>query len=424
MKAPTITTLPNGLRIVLAPRAEATTATVLILVGTGSEHEAVSEKGLSHFLEHMYFKGTTLRPTSHIISSELDALGAVSNAFTSQEYTGYYAKGNPKHVTTCIDILSDIYLNSTFPEAEIEKERGVIIEEINMYEDNHRYKAVETVLSLMYGDQPAGWPTLGTKETVTSFSRADFIRYKDMHYHAANTIVVVSGLVDEEVVRLHVERAFADINERPSTRKNPVIVSQDTIRVKVVNRPIDQAHLAITFHSVPLGHPSYATAQLVGGILGSGMSSRLFQRLREDLGVAYSVEAGQEGFTDHGVFGITCGIDKARVNETVRALAKEFAMLKETFVSLEELTKARDYMLSMMRIGLETTDEVAGFYGGQLILGQPMRTPETITDEYMAVTPEMIRSFAQELFVGVHATVALVGPFEATDLDSSPIASL
>ncbi len=424
MKQPTVVTLPTGLRMVLAPRAEATTATVLVLVGTGSEYETASEKGLSHFLEHMYFKGTVLRPTSRIISSELDALGAVSNAFTSQEYTGYYAKGNPKHVKTFIDILGDIYLNATFPETELEKERGVIIEEINMYEDNHRYKAAETVISLMYGDQPAGWPTLGTKETVASFSRADFIRYKDTHYHAANTIVVVSGLIDEAAIQAHVEHVFSTINQQPLLTKKPVTIDQDTLRVKVVRRPIDQAHLAITFHSVPLGHPDYATAQLLGGILGSGMSARLFQTLREDLGVAYSVEAGQEGFTDHGVFGVACGIDKTRVNETLKVLAKEFSLLKEVSVSTEELNKAREYMLSMMRIGLETTDEVAGFYGGQLILGQPLRTPEMITEHYMAVTPEMIQHVARRLFVATHATVVLVGPFESTDLDTSPLSSL
>lgn len=424
MKQPTVVTLSTGLRVVLASRAEATTATVLVLVGTGSEYETASEKGLSHFLEHMYFKGTTLRPTSRIISSELDALGAVSNAFTSQEYTGYYAKGNPKHVTTFIDILSDIYLNATFPEAELEKERGVIIEEINMYEDNHRYKAVETVISLMYGDQPAGWPTLGTKETVASFSRADFVRYKDMHYHAANTIIVVSGLIDEDLIRAHVEQAFSTINQQPFVTKKPVSVEQDTIRATVIERPIDQAHLAIAFHSLPLGHAQYATAQLLGGILGSGMSARLFQTLREDLGVAYSVEAGQEGFTDHGVFGVTCGIDKARVNETVKVLAKEFALLKEVLVSQEELNKAREYMLSMMRIGLETSDEVAGFYGGQLILGQPLRTPEMITEQYMAVTPEMVQGLAQKLFVPEQATIVLVGPCKSADLDISPFSSL
>ena len=195
---PILKTLKNGLRILLIPQPQAATATALILVATGSKYENKATSGLSHFLEHMFFKGTTKRPSAKNICETLDEIGSISNAFTSQEYTGYYAKGSPQHVDKYLDVLSDIYLDSTFPEGEIAKEKGVIIEEINMYEDMPQHKVGQALVTLMYGDQPAGWPIIGTKENVLAFSRKDFIDYHHLHYHADNTIIVLAGAIDPQ----------------------------------------------------------------------------------------------------------------------------------------------------------------------------------------------------------------------------------
>jgi len=400
------------MRLVMAPQPDAATATVLILVGAGSKYETKKESGLSHFLEHMYFKGTELHPTARSISEALDNLGAVSNAFTSHEYTGYYAKGNPKHATTFIDILSDIYLHSTFPEKEIEKEKGVIVEEINMYEDMPQHKVWDQLFALMYGDQPVGWAISGTKENVNSFSRKDFISYQKQHYTAGNTLVTVAGAFDPKTIEKQIKIAFAEINTAAAKRKKKVIDTQSLPQSTFFNKAIDQAHVGLAFRSVPLNHPDGAALSLLSTILGGGMSSRLFILLREELGAAYYVRAEQDPFTDHGMFTITAGIDKTRFAEIMQHVITALKEIKEIPVSKEELNKVKEYTLGMMRLGLESSDSIAGFYGSQVLLKAIYKTPEQLTKEYMAVTAADIQRVAKKIFVAKNANLSVVGPFE------------
>lgn len=416
--------LPNGLRIVMMPQPDAPTATVLILVGTGSKYETKKESGLSHFLEHMYFKGTTLRPSARSISEALDRLGAVSNAFTSQEYTGYYAKGNPKHVNMFVDILSDIYLHSTFPEKEIEKEKGVIVEEINMYEDMPHHKIWDLLFALMYGDQPAGWSVAGTKENVVGFSRKDFLRYQKEHYTASNTIIAVSGAFDAQDILNVVKKSFKVISNGKTKSKKKIIDKQTASQAKVFNKTTDQAHIAIAFRSIPLQHPDAAAVSLLATILGGGMSSRLFLELREELGAAYYVRAEQDSFTDHGMFSITAGIDKTRLAEIVEHVVEVLNTIKTTLVPAEELEKVKEFSLGMMRLGLESSDSIAGFYGTQLLLKGSYKTPEQLTKEYMKVTAQDIQRVANKIFVAEHANIAVVGPFEKQKIDTALLKNL
>ena len=210
---------PNGLRLITVPMKDTGTVTVMILVETGSKYETKDINGISHFLEHMCFKGTVKRPTAYDIAHELDGLGAQSNAFTSQEYTGYYAKGDAKHTEKYFDIISDVYKNSTFPKEEIEKERGVIIEEINMYEDSPRRQVYDELLKLVYGDQPAGWSVLGPKENIRSITREDFIKYHKKHYTPGKTIIVVAGNIDNKKVDTLVKKEFGDIAKKSKSQK-------------------------------------------------------------------------------------------------------------------------------------------------------------------------------------------------------------
>jgi predicted Zn-dependent peptidase len=404
--------LPSGLRIVMAPQADAATATVLLLVGTGSKHESKKENGLSHFLEHMYFKGTELRPSARSISEALDNLGAVSNAFTSHEYTGYYAKGNPKHAETFVDILSDIYLHSTFPEKEIAKEKGVIIEEINMYEDMPQYKVGEQLFSLMYGDQPIGWSVLGSKDTVNAFSRKDFLKYQKEHYTAANTIVVVAGAFDQKKIQNTIKNAFANISKENAKPKKRVRDQQSQPRSMVLQKPTDQAHMILAFRSVPIDHADSAAISLLSTILGGGMSSRLFLQLREEMGAAYYVRAEQESFTDHGIFSIAAGIDKKRFTEILDSIVTILQEIKTTLVPAEEMNKVKEYTLGMMRLGLESSDSIAGFYGSQILLKGKYKTPEQLTREYMKVTAEDIQRVAKKILIEKHANLSVIGPFD------------
>jgi predicted Zn-dependent peptidase len=229
-------TLPNGLRILTVPMKDNETVTVMALVETGSDYEAKDQGGISHFLEHMCFKGTQKRPNSQMINYEFDAMGSQSNAFTTSEYTGFYAKAHHAHLPKVLDLISDVFVNSTFPEAEIEKEKGVVIEEINMYEDRPDYKVYEVIEELMYGDQPAGRSTLGTKETVQSLSREKILDYRNMHYAAENTLIVVSGKVDEETIYSDIEKAFASISTNKKPEKPAVLDEQIAPALKIQHK--------------------------------------------------------------------------------------------------------------------------------------------------------------------------------------------
>lgn len=402
----------NGLRVVMAPQADAVTATVLILVGTGSKYETKKENGLSHFLEHMYFKGTERHPTAQTIAERFDNLGAISNAFTSHEYTGYYAKGNPVHVDSFVDILSDIYLHSTFPEQEIEKEKGVVIEEINMNEDSPQHKVWDIVFSLLYGEQPMGLPISGPKENVMSFTRKDFLKYQKEHYTASNTIVVVGGSFDPVKVQQQIKTAFAEMSSATARQAKKIIDIQKTAQAALFHRTTDQAHIALAFRSIAIDHPDTAAVSLLATILGSSMSSRLFLKLREEMGAAYYVRAEQDGLVGHGVFTITAGIDKNRLQEIIVAIIAILKDIKHKPVSAKELQKVKEYSIGMMRLGLESSDSIAGFYGVQVLLTGKYKTPEQLTREYMKVTTADIQRVANKIFVEKRSNLSVVGPFE------------
>lgn len=408
--------LANGVRIVMIPQPDAPTATALLLVGTGSKYETNKERGLSHFVEHMLFKGTEKYPTARSISEALDNLGAISNAFTSYEFTGYYAKGSPQHIPTFLDVLSDIYLHSTFPEKEIEKEKGVIVEEINMQEDDPQRKIWDVLLALVYGDQPVGQTVIGTKESVTSFSRKDFLHYVKNHYIANNTMIVVSGAFDPKSVYKVVAARFAGASAGRARGPKKVVDKQTAPQITVFKKNTDQAHIALAFRSVPLNHADGPTASLLATILGGGMSSRLFLELREELGAAYYTRAEQDGFVDHGLFTISAGIDKNRLQEITQRIIALLKDLKDNPVSKEELQKVKEYSLGMLRLGLESSDNIAEYYGMQLLLKGTYRNPEQLTKEYLKVTASDIQRLAKKIFVANHANLAVIGPFEGNTI--------
>jgi len=275
--------LKNGLRVVIVPMKDNPTVTVLVLVEAGSKYETKEVNGISHFLEHMYFKGTVKRPKAIDISKELDSIGSQYNAFTGQEYTGYYAKSGERHFKTIFDVVSDIYLNSTFPEAEMQKEKGVIIEEINMYEDLPNRHVQDLMMELLYGDQPAGWNIAGSKKNILKMKRDDFVKYKKEHYLPKSTVVIVSGNVTEKTVMGEVEKVFGKI---PSGKKYPKIkVSEIQTKPKalVSFKATDQTHFVLGMRTYDLFSKKNTILSVLAGVLGGGMSSRLFQKLREEM---------------------------------------------------------------------------------------------------------------------------------------------
>jgi predicted Zn-dependent peptidase len=404
--------LKNGLRVITVPMKDNPTATVLVLVETGSKYEDKKVNGISHFLEHMCFKGTEKRPKAIDISKELDAMGSQYNAFTSQEYTGYYAKSDAKHFGKIFDVVSDIYLNSTFPEAEMEKEKGVIIEEINMYEDMPNRHVQDLMMKLLYGDTPAGWNIAGEKENILAMKRDDFVKYKKAHYLPGATTIAVAGRVTEKEVMKEVNRVFGKVAGGKKAGKIPVKESQKAPEILVKWKKTDQTHFVLGVRTFDLFNKKNAILSVLGGILGGGMSSRLFQKLREEMGVGYYVRAYNDTFTDHGFFQVSAGVDNKRINEVIKAVIEECNKLKSEFISKDELNKVKECLIGNMKLSLESSDDIANFYGSQELLKKEIKSAEDKAREIRKVTAEEIQSMAKEIFKNEKLNLALIGPFK------------
>ncbi len=404
--------LKNGLRVVVVPMKDNPTVTVLVLVEAGSKYETKKVNGISHFLEHMCFKGTSKRLKAIDISKELDALGSEYNAFTAQEYTGYYAKSDAKHFKQVFDIVSDIYLNSTFPKEEMEKEKGVIIEEINMYEDMPHRHVQDLMMKLLYGDQPAGWNIAGEKKNILGMVREDFVKYKSEHYVPSATVIMVAGQVTEKNVLDEVKRVFSEL---PNTKKFPklkVKEKQSKPEVLVKFKKTDQTHFVLGVRTYDLFSKHNAALTVLGGVLGGGMSSRLFQKLREEMGVGYYVRAHNDAYTDHGFLQISAGVDNKRIDEVLRAVLDECNKLKIQVVDEEELNKVKEMLIGNMKLGLEGSDDIANFYGGQELLKREVKDAEEKAKQVRAVTVKDIQNLARQIFKDKSLNLALIGPFK------------
>ncbi len=402
--------LPNGLRIITVPMKDSPTVTALVLVEAGSKYETKKNNGISHFLEHMCFKGTEKRPQSILISRELDSIGSQYNAFTGQEYTGYYAKSDFRHFDKIFDVVSDIYLNSTFPEKEMEKEKGVIIEEINMYQDLPQRHVQDLFMELLYGDQPAGWNIAGPRENIKKMARKNFTDYRREHYLAPKTLVVVAGNIDEEKVLKAVEEKFAGIPKGEGKPKKKVSEKQKKPEIKIEYKKTDQTHLVLGVRSFNAYDKKDPAMTVLAGVLSGGMSSRLFQKIREEMGVAYYIRAESDEFTDHGFLQVSAGVDNKRLGEVISAILGELKSLKENLVDGEELKKVKDYLIGGMYLGLESSDSLAEFYGGQEVLRKNLKTPGDIAEEIKKVTAEDIKKVAGEIFTDEKLNLALIGP--------------
>lgn len=404
--------LKNGMRVITVPMKDNPTTTVLVLVETGSKYENKENNGISHFLEHMCFKGTSRRPSAFDITKELDSIGAQYNAFTSHEYTGYYAKSDYKKLDTILDVVSDMYLNPIFPEKEIEKEKGVIIEEINMYQDLPQRIVWDEFFKLLYGDSPAGWNIAGTKEIVSKVQRTDFIDYRNRHYVASATTVIVAGKIKEKEVIKKVTKAFKDIGKWKKDQKEKVLENQKTPQVCVYYKDTDQTHLVLGVRSFNTYNKYNPIIMVLDAILSGGMSSRLFQKLRDELGICYYVGSDSSTFTDHGFFSVYAGVDSKRVKEAITTILEELNKLKKHPIKQEELNKAKQYLIGSLNLGLESSNSLAMYYGMQEVLKKDLKRPEDIIREINAVTADEIRFISERIFRDEVLNLALIGKFK------------
>jgi predicted Zn-dependent peptidase len=404
--------LKNGMRIITVPMKSNPTTTILVLVEAGSKYEQKENNGISHFLEHMCFKGTTKRPHYSDISRELDTMGSHYNAFTSYEYTGYWIKTDYKKLDTILDVVSDIYLNATLPEAEIEKEKGVVIEEINGRNDSPQSIVAQEFFKLLYGNQPVGWNITGPKENILKTTRTDFIDYRNKHYVASATTVIVSGKIDEKETIKKVTKAFKDIGTWKKEGKLKVIESQREPQATVFYKDTDQTHLILGVRTFNAYNEYNPIIRIIEAILSGGMSSRLFVKLRDEMGICYYVHADNDVFTDHGVFSVAVGADSKRVKEAISAILVELKRLKTELVGKEELEKVKQYLIGSLQLGLESSNSLANFFGGQEVMREKIKTPEDIIKEIKAVTAEEIKFIAERIFKNEGLNLAIVGKFK------------
>lgn len=402
--------LSNGLRLITVPMKDNPTVTVLVLVEAGSKYETKKINGISHFLEHMCFKGTEKRPRAIDIVRELDGIGSQYNAFTAQEMTGYFAKSDRKHFGKILDVVSDIYLHSTFPETELEKEKGVIVEEIRMYRDMPTRHIHDVLMELLYGDQPAGWDIAGSEDTVRHTTREKMVAYRKKHYVSGATSVIVAGNIEADETVQRVEEAFAHMQSGAKHPKAAVSEVQKKPRIDLVYKDTDQVHLALALRTLNLYSEDMPAARVLSGILGGGMSSRLFQKMRDELGICYYVRADHESFTDHGFLEITAGVPAKRLNEAVAALMSELRLLKNTQVVKEELARIKEYLIGNMYLGLESSDSLAEFYGYQEIVRKPMLLPGEVAERLRKVETSDLHRLTDTYFVPSGLNLALIGP--------------
>ncbi len=405
-------TLKNGLRIITVPMKNTQAITVLVLVGTGSKYEKKETNGISHFLEHMFFKGTKKRPNLQAVSETLDKIGGIYNAFTSEEYTGYFAKVNNLHWQLALDWVSDIYFNSLLPPKEIEKEKRVITEEINLYQDHPMHYIGILWSKVLYGDQPAGWPVVGTKENVARISRQDLISYMQNQYVAKNTVVCLAGKIEPKAVIQKIKKYFSKVKTTKPFEKSKVLEKQTKPELLLEERKTDQTHLSLGVRSFNLFHPQRYSQELLAIILGGMMSSRLFIKVREKLAIAYYINTLVSADTDTGFLVTQAGIDNRKVEKGIAAILKEYKEISQKRITKEELKKAKDCLKGRTVLILETSDAQTSFYGTQELLENKILTPKKIFQKIDKVSQDDILKVAKDIFKPERLNLVLIGPFK------------
>ena len=411
------TTLNNGLRIITIPIKNANSATVLILIGAGSKYETKDINGISHFLEHMFFKGTKKRPSTLKISETLDMIGGEYNAFTSEEVTGFWAKVEKSHCDIALDWISDIFLNSKFDEKEIEREKGVIIEEVNMYLDTPTAYIGELWEKLLYGDQPAGWRVIGEKENILSFNKKKLLDYYQFHYSSSNTIVCVAGAIVPEKIEEKIKNYFKDIKKSQNGQKIKVKESQSEPEVLLHNKKTDQTHFCLGVRAYDLFDKRKYALALLAVILGGNMSSRLFIKVRERNGLAYSIHTSINDATDTGYLVTQAGIDHKNLEKSIKLILQEYKDLKDKKITKKELQKAKDYLKGTTSLSLDSSDNQASFYALQELLEKKILTPEEKFEKIDKVSINDIKKIAEDIFLPEKLNLAVIGPFEQKDCE-------
>ncbi len=429
--------LENGLRVIFIDTETFPTITSLLLVGAGSRYENLKNNGIAHFFEHIPFKGTKNYPTAYDLSATIEGFGGIFNAFTSKDHTAYWIKATSEHFSTMIDVTGDMILSPLLDPVEIEREKGVIVEEINMYEDMPSRRVSEILSQTMYPGHPLGMDILGTKQTVTSFTKKTFTDYMTAHYYPSNAILVVAGGLSQvgqknskdqvggnfEKYLETVEKKFGKWKDGKKPIFKEVTDVQKNIRIAVVEKKTEQAHFILGFPSVSFNDKNKYAVLLLSTILGGGSSSRLFIEVRERRGLCYYIGADAEMYADTGEFLIQAGVpnDLEKLKEAISVTLTECRKLREEGLRKGELARAKELIKGRLLISLEDSSKVAQFFGTRSLLQNSIKTPTEVIDGIMKVSEEEIIKEAKNIFQPQKLNFAVIGPFSPNKITASDL---
>jgi predicted Zn-dependent peptidase len=402
--------LDNGLRVLTANLPEAQSVTCMVMLAAGSRYETPETNGIAHFSEHMFFKGTERRPSARQIAGEIDAIGGEFNAFTGKEYTAYYVKCAAEHRDVALDVIVDMLRNSRFDSEEIEREKGVIVEEMNMYFDTPRDYIGGVYERLLYGDQPLGWDIIGRKETVRGATRETFTSYLDRWYHPSRMVLGIGGRVGDGALE-RAQELLGDLAAADTPQADPVQPHANG-RVTVFTKQSDQAHVILGVPSYPLEHPDRYALQLLSTVLGGGMSSRLFTEVRERRGLAYYVFGLNHSYTDAGSLYAQAGVDINRIDEAVSTIVGELRGIAAESVPADELEKARSFAKGRFVLQLESPQGLILFGLRREVLEGRAPDLDEVLEGLNAVTAEDVQRVAQDLVADETLRLAVIGPFD------------
>ncbi len=404
-------TLDNSLRVLTAPMPAAQSVSCFVMLAAGSRYETRESSGIAHFAEHMFFKGTERRPTARDIAGEVDAIGGEFNAFTGKEYTAYYVRCAAEHRDVALDVIVDMLRNSKFDAGEIDREKGVIIEEMNMYFDTPRDFVDGVYEELVYGDHPLGWDIIGRKETVQGATRDSFLDYIGNWYKPSRMVVGVGGRIGDDLVE-RIADLFGDLEDAPTGAPLPALSPVNGSRVRVHTKASDQAHICLGVRSRPIVDPDRYVLMVLSTVLGGGMSSRLFTEVRERRGLAYYVFATNHAYTDAGSLYAQAGVDIERIDDAVETVAAELRKIAAEAVPDEELRKAKSFAKGRFALQIESPHGLIMFGLRREVLEGQAPEPDEVIAGVEAVTAEDVQRVAHDLIADDALRLAVIGPFE------------
>ncbi len=402
-------TLNNGLRLITAAMPHTRSVCISIFIGTGSRYEPISESGISHFVEHLLFKGTEKRPTARAISEAVESIGGILNGGTDKELTVYWAKVPQHHFSLALDVLTDLLLHPRFDPEAIEKERQIIIEEINMSRDVPSQRVNILIDELVWPNHPLGRDIAGNRESLGAITRDGILNYLKHQYQPNNTVVSIAGNVQHPEIITAVSQMLGSWTSSQLKSGYKAYKPRQDKRLKIEKSKTEQAHLCLALPGLPLLHPQRFTLDLLNTILGEGMSSRLFTEIRERLGLAYSIHSYVEHYLDSGSVSIYAGVEPKKLEIAIRAILEQLQKLKDP-IAEPELTKAKEFVKGRLLLRLEDSRNVAGWLGGQEILTKRILEPNQLISIIEAVSPEELKETAENLIISNKLRLAIVGP--------------